>query len=174
MMSTPIDGQDLATPKEEAMLIDEFEQLVERYQPALLRLAYGMAGERGVAEDAVQACWQAAWSSRERIDPGTVRGWLFTVTANEVRRQQRRQRLRNLLHGQLRPPPAIGEVDPDHLDLVTALGGLNLRDRQLIALRYGLGLTSDEIGEQLGLSASGTRVRLQRVLRRLREELGDE
>jgi len=153
---------------------DAFARLVERYQPALMRLAYGMAGDRTIAEDAVQACWHAAWRSREQIDRARIRGWLFTVTANQVRRSLRRRRLREVLHGRLRPPPDRGEVDPRHVDLASALSGLNLRDRQLVALRYGLGLTSEEIGEHLGLSASGARVRLQRVLLRLREELSDE
>lgn len=156
------------------MLTDEFEQLVERYQPALMRLAYGMAGDRLLAEDAVQGCWQAAWRSRDQIDPMKVRAWLFTVTANQVRRQLRRQRLGNVLRGRLRPPMPPDEADPSHIDLTAALSHLKLRDRQLIALRYGLGLTSQEIGEQLGLSASGTRVRLGRVLARLRMELSDE
>jgi RNA polymerase sigma-70 factor (ECF subfamily) len=173
-MRTPINVLDLATPKEGAMRSDEFARLVERYQPALMRLAYGMAGDRTIAEDAVQACWHAAWRSREQIDRARIRGWLFTVTANQVRRSLRRRRLREVLHGRLRPPPDRGEVDPRHVDLASALSGLNLRDRQLVALRYGLGLTSEEIGEHLGLSASGARVRLQRVLLRLREELSDE
>ncbi|HSM38592.1 MAG TPA: sigma factor-like helix-turn-helix DNA-binding protein, partial [Candidatus Limnocylindrales bacterium] len=94
--------------------------------------------------------------------------------ANQVRRSLRRRRLRDVLHGQLRPLPDQGEVDPRHVDLATALRRLQLRDRQLVALRYGLGLTSEEIGEQLGLSASGARVRLRRVLARLRKELSDE
>jgi RNA polymerase sigma-70 factor, ECF subfamily len=173
-MHVPINALDLAMPKEGTMLADEFEQLVERYQPALMRLAYGMAGNRVVAEDAVQACWQAAWRSRDEIDPAHIRGWLFTVTANQVRRQLRRQRLGNVLRGRLRPPTPTDEANASHIDLSTALRHLDLRDRQLIALRYGLGLTSEEIGEQLGLSASGTRVRLQRVLARLRRELSDE
>jgi RNA polymerase sigma-70 factor (ECF subfamily) len=173
-MRTPVDALDLATPKEGLMLADEFEQLVSRYQPALMRLAYGMAGNRTIAEDAVQACWQAAWQSREQIDPLKMRGWLFTVTANQVRRQLRRRRLGDVLRGRLRPPAPPPDADAGHMDLAAALRSLDLRDRQLIALRYGLGLTSDEIGEQIGLSASGVRVRLQRVLSRLREELSDD
>lgn len=153
----------------------EFEELVDRYQPDLLRLAYAMCGDRGLAEDAVQACWESAWRSRSDIrDQTRTRGWLFTVTANQVRRQVRRRRLGQILRGRLWPPDAPKDVDPRHLDLARALGGLDLRDRELIALRYGLGLTSDEIGKHLGLSASGARVRLKRVLKRLRLELGDD
>lgn len=46
----PINALDLTMPEEGSMLADEFEQLVERYQPALMRLAYGMAGDRLVAD----------------------------------------------------------------------------------------------------------------------------
>ncbi|MEO8272535.1 MAG: sigma-70 family RNA polymerase sigma factor [Chloroflexota bacterium] len=172
-MRTPVGALGLAAPSDGAMRADEFEALVERFQPALMRLAYGMAGDRTVAEDAVQACWQAAWRSHPQIKRARMRGWLFTVTANEVRRSLRRRRLREVLHGRLRPPTGQGEVDPRHVDLATALRGLDLRDRKLVALRYGVGLPSEEIGEQLGLSASGVRVRLQRVLARLRRELSD-
>lgn len=163
------------TTEEGGIRTDEFEQLVGRYHLDLMRLAYAMSGDRALAEDAVQACWQAAWRSRSAIrDQSRIRGWLCTVTANEVRRQLRRQRLRHLLAGRLHPPQPLPAPDPQHLDLARALGGLGLRDRQLLALRFGWGLTSGEIGEQLGLSASGARVRLQRVLARLRAELGDD
>jgi RNA polymerase sigma factor (sigma-70 family) len=173
-MGTPTDALGVAT-EEGAMDSDEFAQLVEHYNPALLRLAYGMCGDRSLAEDAVQACWQSAWRSRADIhDRLRIRGWLFTVTANQVRRQLRRRRLGEIVHGRLRPAEQPPDVDPRHLDLAMALRGLELRDRQLIAMRYGLGLTSDEIGSQLGLSASGARVRLQRVLARLRQELNDD
>jgi RNA polymerase sigma factor (sigma-70 family) len=152
----------------------EFVELVDRYHADLVRLAFAMSGDRALAEDAVQACWQAAWGSRLKVrDWERIRGWLFTVTANEVRRQLRRQRLAYVLRGRLRPPQP-GDIDPRHLDLAHAVQGLSLRDRQLLAMRYSLGLTSEEIAGHLGLSASGTRVRLQRVLQRLRLELGDD
>jgi RNA polymerase sigma factor (sigma-70 family) len=156
-------------------LADEFEQLVSRYHRDLLRLAYAMSGNRALAEDAVQACWQAAWRSRAAIrDRSRIRAWLCTVTANEVRRQLRRERLRRLLAFRVRPPEHPSLSDSAQLDLAQALRGLPLRDRQLLALRFGLGLTSGEIAEQLGLSPSGVRVRLQRVLTRLRTELADD
>ena len=170
----PIDALELGV-EEGRMLTDEFEQLVGRYHVDLMRLALVMCGDRALAEDAVQACWQAAWRSRGQIrDPSRIGAWLRAVTANEVRRQLRRQRLRSLLHGRLRPPEPIPPVDPRHLELTRALATLDVQDRQLLALRFGLGLMSAEIGEQLGISASAARVRLHRVLARLRAELGDD
>lgn len=57
------------------------------------------------------------------------------------------------------------------LDLVAAMQRLSVRDRQILALRYALGETSAAIGKQVGLSDSGVRVRLSRLLAALREEL---
>ncbi|MEO8469396.1 MAG: sigma-70 family RNA polymerase sigma factor [Chloroflexota bacterium] len=154
---------------------DEFVGLVERYNDDLLRLAFAMTGDRALAEDAVQNCWQAAWQARDTIrEPDRVRGWLFTITANQVRRQLRRRRLAAILHGRLAPPDSVDPLDPGYIDLARGLARLSVSDRELLGFRFGLGLTSNEIGSGLGLTGSGTRRRLQRVIGRLRRELGDE
>jgi RNA polymerase sigma factor (sigma-70 family) len=57
------------------------------------------------------------------------------------------------------------------MDLVRVLALLSEADRQLLALRYVLGLTSEEIGEQLKASPGAVRTRLSRLLHRLRQEL---
>ena len=59
------------------------------------------------------------------------------------------------------------------MDLAGALAKLDTRDRAIIGLRYIGGLESAEIGQAIGMSASGVRVRLHRLLERLRKELGD-
>ena len=58
-------------------------------------------------------------------------------------------------------------------DLRRVLATLNPTDRALIALRYVAELSSDEIGRVLGMSSSGARGRLSRVLLRLRGDLRD-
>jgi RNA polymerase sigma factor (sigma-70 family) len=153
----------------------EFELLVERHHLDLVRFAYGLCGDREIAEDAVQSCWHAAWRSRSEIrDPDRVRGWLFTVTANDVRRQLRRRRLASLLHGRLEPPAPSQAIDPEFADLAHALAQLPDRDRQIVIMRYALGLTSEEIGNRFGLSGPGIRRRLQSSLARLRARLGED
>jgi RNA polymerase sigma factor (sigma-70 family) len=62
----------------------------------------------------------------------------------------------------------------EDLDLARALDRLDADDRALLALRYVAGLNATELGRGLGMSASGTRRRLARLLKRLRTELGDE
>ena len=60
------------------------------------------------------------------------------------------------------------------MDLVNAIQRLKPDERSLLALRYGADLDSSEIGPLLGLSASGVRARLARLMGRLRKELADE
>jgi RNA polymerase sigma factor (sigma-70 family) len=60
------------------------------------------------------------------------------------------------------------------IDLAGALSRMDERDRAIIGLRYIAGFESPEIARAVGMSASGVRVRLGRLLGRLREELRDD
>ena len=73
---------------------------------------------------------------------------------------------------------AAGTVATQALDLTAedlrrVLASLDPTDRALIALRYVAELSSEEIGRALGMSPSGARGRLSRLLLRLRGELRD-
>jgi RNA polymerase sigma factor (sigma-70 family) len=59
------------------------------------------------------------------------------------------------------------------LGLQAAVAGLDERDRELIALRYGADLTARRIGELLGLSTNTVEVALHRAIGRLRSVLED-
>ena len=59
------------------------------------------------------------------------------------------------------------------LDLRAALTRLSPDERALLALRYAAGLDAGEIGRTLGLSSSGVRSRLSRLIAHLRTELHD-
>ena len=60
------------------------------------------------------------------------------------------------------------------MDLSDALARLEPDDRALLALRFAAGFDATEIGCALGISASGVRSRLARLITRLRKELGDD
>jgi DNA-directed RNA polymerase specialized sigma24 family protein len=57
------------------------------------------------------------------------------------------------------------------VDLRNALAQLSPDDRALLALRYVGGFDSTELSEFTGLSPSGTRARMQRLLAALRDEV---
>jgi RNA polymerase sigma factor (sigma-70 family) len=87
-------------------------------------------------------------------------------------RGQRRRMVRELAVGDSTRPR-----DVDHaamIDLADALGRLDPRDRAIVGLRFIGGFESAEIGRAMGLTASGVRVRLHRLLERLRKDLGDD
>ena len=154
-----------------------FTRIVDAYHPDMVRVAYGICGERDLALDAVQAAWMIAWRKLRTVrEPDRLRSWLVAVAANEARHVVRRRGRRRLVE-LAADPPAHGAADPAdeirRVDLVNALRRLKPEERSLIALRYGADLDSTEIGPLLGISASGVRARLARLMGRLRKELED-
>jgi len=73
--------------------------------------------------------------------------------------------------------PTSSERDPerriDAIDLRNALARLTDDERALLAMRYVAGFDSTELAHATGLSPSGTRARLARLLDRLERELTD-
>ena len=73
--------------------------------------------------------------------------------------------------------PAPGELEAEsveRLDLRRAVLTLDLRDRELIALRYGSDLTARQIAELQGAKTNAIEVALHRALARLRTHLEDD
>lgn len=154
-----------------------FAELVHRFHADLVRVGFAVAGDAETGRDAAQAAWETAWRKLPTLrNHDRLRSWLLVIAANEARRLARRRRLRELLERRARPTPSFDDVERSALaiDLGRALARLNARDRQLLALRYSVGLTSDEIAEVLALSSSGARSQISRLLARLRKELSDE
>lgn len=164
---------------ERALAGDElaFARIVAAHHEEMARVAYLVTGSLDLAEDAAQAAWAVAWRRLPTLrDPERLRPWLLTIAANEARQLARGDRRRTVRELRVQLPEADAS-SPEHaalIDLGNALARLDPRDRALIGLRYVADLDSAAIGRELGLSASGVRVRLHRLLGRLREELGDD
>ena len=99
----------------------------------------------------------------------------MAIAANEARQLIRRERRRTIVEVGAGPPPT--PRDPADaiavVDLRRVLRQLDPDDQSLLAMRFVGGLDSTQIGEQAGLSASGVRSRLSRLLERLRKDLDD-
>jgi RNA polymerase sigma-70 factor, ECF subfamily len=174
---TTTGGASLALREAAAGDEDAFVRIVDAYQRDMVRVAYGICGEQDLAGDAVQAALLIAWRKLHTVrDPEHLRSWLVAVTANEARHLVRRRRRGRIVELDLDAPDAEStdsQAAIRRLDLVNALRRLSPDERALVALRYGADLDSAAIGRQLGISASGTRSRLLRVMGRLRKELED-
>ncbi len=68
----------------------------------------------------------------------------------------------------------IEEETVRRLTVASAVGGLDERDRELIALRYGADLTARQIAELLGARTNAIEVALHRALGRLRGSFGED
>jgi RNA polymerase sigma factor (sigma-70 family) len=180
MTSLALDSAAIATTVERAIAGDElaFARIVAAYHLDLVRVAFVICGEENLAEDAAQSAWWIAWRKLPSLrDPGRLKPWLVAVAANETRKLLAREHRRGVVEFRVAVDPSLGS-DPageiDHLDLANALGHLRPEDRALVALRYAADLDSSELAPVLGMSPSGVRTRLSRLLDRLRRELGDD
>ena len=134
---------------------------------------YAFAGPQGLDPTIVTRMVETLGSLR---DPERLRPWLMAVAANEARqilRRQRRYQVVQIEVADIGSPHGDPAAHTALADLAVALGRLSPEDRTLLALRHVAGFDATEIGRELGMSASGVRSRLARLLERLRSELAD-
>jgi len=156
-----------------------FASLVRLHHPDMTRVAFVVCGNLDMAEDAVARAWPIAWRRlRSLREPERIRAWLVAIAANEARQISRGERRRSVVELAMGPGSGAKSPDPSgravDIDLANAMARLAPDDRALVALRYVAGLNATELAAALGISASGVRTRLTRLLARLRSELGDD
>jgi RNA polymerase sigma-70 factor (ECF subfamily) len=180
MTSLALESTAIASTVERAIEGDElaFARIVGAYHLDLVRVAYVICGDEALAEEATQASWWVAWRKMRSLrEPDRIKGWLVAVAANEARKLVRREHRHRIVELRVDHAPPAGVDDAgeiDHVDLANALSRLTPDERALVALRYAAELDSSELGSLLGLSPSGVRSRLSRLLDRLRRELGHD
>jgi RNA polymerase sigma factor (sigma-70 family) len=157
---------------------EAFSRIVASHHEDMRRVCVVVTGDPRVADDAVQAAWAIAWRRLGSVrDPGRLRPWLVSVAVNEARQLVRSQRRRSLHEMTPADPSERAATDPaagiSGIDMRDALARLDPRDRALLAMRYVAGFDATELAAATGLSPSGTRARLARLLARLSKELGD-
>jgi RNA polymerase sigma-70 factor (ECF subfamily) len=118
--------------------------------------------------------WQRLSGLRQ---PESIHSWLCAIAVNEARivlRGRRRVTIVPLdVAADLRHDQREFAEPTSDIDLERALSRLAPEDRALLGLRYVAGLNATELSKALHMTPSGTRARLGRLLKRLREELSD-
>lgn len=151
-----------------------FAEAVSLYDGDMRRAAYLVCSDADLASDAAQDAWDRLWTRPPKLrNPQSLRGWLVVVATNAARQRARwlavRQRaMRRVTQTGTYPDPAEAA---EWLDIADALRRQPPADRQLVGLRYVLGLSAEEIGDQLHIRPGAVRTRLHRALLRLRKEL---
>jgi RNA polymerase sigma-70 factor (ECF subfamily) len=155
-----------------------FALLCDSLRPDLFRFAFWLARDRNVAEDVVQEALLRAWRSRESLaETAAAKPWLLTIVRREHARLYERKRhetvrLDELVEGHSPELPSSEDVDQDTLDLRRAILALDADYREPLVLQVLIGLSTQEIADQLGLTQAAVLSRLFRARQKLRAGLG--
>jgi RNA polymerase sigma-70 factor (ECF subfamily) len=153
-----------------------WEALMLEYQQAVFRLAWLLLGDADEAEDVAQETFLRAWRALARFDPARpLRPWLLSIAANLARNRRRSAgRYVSALMRAFREAPRsilLEETSTQHADaaaLWQAVQHLDLRDQQIVYLRYFLDLPVSETAEVLQVPEGTVKSRLSRALEKLR------
>jgi len=169
---------------------EAFRELVERFERPVFSLALRIVRRPELAEELAQEAFVKAWRALGRFDPSRkFSSWLFKIAHNAALDALRRRGQPEL---SLDAPVGAGEeprplpADPAAENplaratsraagraLATALAGLRAEYREILTLRFGEGLSYDEIAEVTGAPLGTVKVHLHRarheLARRMRE-----
>lgn len=160
--------------------VEAFGVLVDRHRLLALRLAYAIVGDE--AEDAVQDAFLKAFrklkSFRAELE---FAPWLYTIVLNESRNRRRSLTRRRRLELKVQPHNENVESAEDSASLemerqrvCAAVARLGERDREIVALRFFLGLSEAESALAIGRPAGTAKSRLSRALGRLQDIMEGE
>jgi len=161
-----------------------FEELVRRYQEIAFRTAYLVVGDADEARDAAQDGFLRAHAALGRFRAGAeFRPWLLRIVANAARNRRRSasrradlalRAFRDAASGDAAPSPEVLLLaDERRRELLGAINRLRVEDRQVIALRWFLELTEEEMAAVLSCRRGTVKSRLSRATTRLRAAIGE-
>ena len=146
-----------------------FCAFVTARSPALLRTAYLLTHDEGMAEDLLQTALTKSWFVWDRLDDDPLRYVRRVLVTTSVSWWRRRWRGELPTEG-LPELPASGEVDDraGAQDLWVAIGHLPVRQRAVVVLRYYEDLSETETADLLGCSVGTVKSQCSRALAKLR------
>jgi RNA polymerase sigma-70 factor, ECF subfamily len=165
--------------------LDALSELISRYQNRLYRYLLRMVRQPAEAEDLFQQTWLRVVEKIRAFDPNrNFDAWLFTLARNLTIDHLRRRQ-----PGSLDEPLSddasagtaadlLASADPLPLDRVvasertkriaTAMAGLPVIYREVLALRFEEEMKVEEIAQVVGAPLSTVKTRLRRSLEQLR------
>lgn len=165
----------------DAVPATSFADLYAGHRDAVFRLVRRHARHDDEAADLAAGAFERAFRRFDTYDPrrGPVLPWLLRIARNhaiDASRQRRPLLDLEVVRDRQDPSP---DTDPEGRALgaeaTAALRGclerLPLIQQEALALRYGTGLTSRQIGEVIGKSESAAQKLITRALARLKEDL---
>ena len=150
---------------------EEFREFMRGRWPAMVRLAYGLTGDLGHAEDVAQGAFARAYASWERVmRTGDPDAYVRRIVINENNSRFRKRRVAEHLVDAVPEPPGRSPADPvsDSAALLKALRRLGPRQRAVIVLRFWMDMSEAETAAALGCSVGTVKSQASRALAALR------
>jgi RNA polymerase sigma-70 factor, ECF subfamily len=155
----------------------DFEAVYQAELPRVYNFFRYQIGDDEIAEDLTAATFVKAWQNRDRYrqDLAAFSTWLFTLARRIAADYYRKHRPTVPLEeaAVMSDPQGIEDAAQERADfarLATLLARLAERERELVALKYGAGLTNRAIAGLTGLSESNVSTILYRVVQQLRAQ----
>lgn len=156
----------------------DWEAAYQADLPRIFNFFRFRVGDERVAEDLTAETFEKAWRNREhyRRDLAAFSTWLFTIARNTASDYFRKT------HPELPLDAVIQASDEESVESViqqradferisSQLARLADRERELVALKYGAGLTNRAIARMSGISETNVGTILHRVTLQLRAGL---
>jgi RNA polymerase sigma-70 factor (sigma-E family) len=157
------------------MTVPDYDDFYVALRPRLVRTAYAVSGDLGIAEDAVQTAFAKAYRSWRRISRlDSPEAYVRRMAVNEVLNTRRTAHVRREVV-QAEVPDAADAVSDDgalvHDEMWQAVQSLPPRQRAVLVLRYYEDLSEQQIADVLGCRPGTVKSQASAALATLRTRL---
>jgi DNA-directed RNA polymerase specialized sigma24 family protein len=153
-----------------------FAEVIGQFHDDMARVGFVVSGDAELGGDAAQGAWPEAWKDRATPrSPEHLRPWLLGLAAKEAKwltdagARARADAARGDAGEIATQAASSAAYKSEELDLANAFAAMDSHDRQIVGLRYVGGLSSDEIGRELGMPGSAVQARVARILKQMLE-----
>ena len=156
--------------------------IYRQHHADLVRLALLLVGDRACAEDVVQDVFTRLCTRGRVLAPDSALAYVRTAVVNGCRSVLRRQALARRIALTRTAPGRDTQESAEHTAILAedrrrvlaALAGLPGRRREVLVLRFYLGLPVAEVAAMLGISQGSVKSATARGLGSLARRLGEE
>ena len=177
--AVPVADEDEALVAAARVQPEVFGQLYQRHVAPIYRYVRTRTASDEEAADVTQGVFIKAMASLDRYRPGSpFTAWLFRIARNASTDAYRRRR--KLVGLDALPEPVLESMADSPEDVVlkqerlsrlrTLVAGLDSDKQELLALRFGAGLTLRQIGEVVGKREGAIKKQMSRVMAALKEQ----
>lgn len=170
MRRTGMDNDSAAEVQEHPRAL-ELRAFVERDYRVVVGSVTLITADLATAEDAVQDALLSAWRRRD-LPIERLAAWVTVAASNSARSGHRRRGAERRALERVGPAPETGAAEPVvDPDLLAALAGLPLRERQASVLFYVHDLAVVDVAAELGVAEGTVKTLLSRARSHLAERL---